>query len=112
MWNKIALQIGKILKTNGNEAADFLPFARAAKLFYPKSLLTSYSKSNNPVFRLEDLGMKNFPETDKSKFHTATQDCEITAKVIATEKEFVIKSDSRAPNTFSVHPGRMDACVI
>ena len=62
-----------ILKTNGNEAADFLPFARAAKLFYPKSLLTSYSKSNNPVFKLEDLGMKNFPETDKSKFHT-TQD--------------------------------------
>ena len=63
-----------ILKTNGNEAADFLPFARASKLFYPKSLLTSYSKSNNPIFRLEDLGMKNFPETDKSKFHTATQD--------------------------------------
>jgi len=71
-----------ILKTNGNEAADFLPFARAAKLFYPKSLETSYSNSNNPVFKLEDLGMKNFPETDKSKFHTATQDCEITAKVM------------------------------
>jgi exodeoxyribonuclease I len=71
-----------ILKTNGNEAADFLPFARAAKLFYPKSLETSYSKSNNPVFKLEDLGMKNFPETDKSKFHTATQDVEITARVM------------------------------
>ena len=28
-----------ILKTNGNEAADFLPFARAAKLFYPNSLI-------------------------------------------------------------------------
>ena len=76
-----------ILKTNGNEAADFLPFARAAKLFYPKSLLTSYSKSNNPVFKLEDLGMKNFPETDKSKFHTATQDVEITAKVMQKIKE-------------------------
>ncbi len=71
-----------ILKTQGNEAADFLPFARAAKLFYPKSLETSYSSSNNPVFKLEDLGMKNFPETDKSKFHTATQDVEITAKII------------------------------
>ncbi len=71
-----------ILKTNGNEAADFLPFARAAKLFYPNSLETSYSSSNNPVFKLEDLGMKNFPETDKSKFHTATQDVEITAKVM------------------------------
>ena len=76
-----------ILKTNGNEAADFLPFARASKLFYPKSLLTSYSKSNNPVFRLEDLGMKNFPETDKSKFHTATQDVEITAKVMQKIRE-------------------------
>jgi exodeoxyribonuclease-1 len=76
-----------ILKTNGNEAADFLPFARAAKLFYPKSLETSYSKSNNPVFKLEDLGMKNFPETDKSKFHTATQDVEITAKVMKKIKQ-------------------------
>ena len=76
-----------ILKTNGNEAADFLPFARAAKLFYPNSLQTSYSSSNNPVFKLEDLGMKNFPETDKSKFHTATQDVEITAKVMHKIKQ-------------------------
>ena len=76
-----------VLKTNGNEAADFLPFARASKLFYPNSLETSYSSSNNPVFKLEDLGMKNFPETDKSKFHTATQDVEITAKVMKKIKE-------------------------
>ena len=76
-----------ILKTNGNEAADFLPFARAAKLFYPNSLETSYSSSNNPVFKLEDLGMKNFPDTDKSKFHTATQDVEITAKVMNKIKQ-------------------------
>jgi len=76
-----------VLKTKGNEAADFLPVARAAKLFYPKSLDTSYSSSNNPVFKLEDLGMKNFPETDKSKFHTATQDVEITAKVMNKIKQ-------------------------
>ena len=75
-----------ILKLKGNEAADFLPFARAAKLL-SNCLETSYSKSNNPVFKLEDLGMKNFPNTDKSKFHTATQDCEITAKVIMKVKE-------------------------
>ena len=31
--------------------------------------------------------MKNFPETDKSKFHTATQDVEITAKVMKKIKE-------------------------
>ena len=32
-----------ILKLKGNEANDFLPFARAAKLFYPDCLETSYS---------------------------------------------------------------------
>ena len=62
-----------VLKTGGNEAADFLPWARAAKLFFPDSLKTTFSKSANPVFKLEDLGMKNFPELDKSKFHTATK---------------------------------------
>ena len=51
-------------------------------MFYPNSLETSYSSSNNPVFKLEDLGMKNFPETDKSLFHTATQDVEISAKIM------------------------------
>ena len=76
-----------ILKTNGNEPGDFLPFARAAKLFYPKSLKTSYTTSNNPVFKLEDLGMKNFPDTDKTKFHTATQDVEISAKIMKKVKE-------------------------
>ena len=34
------------------------------------------------VFKLEDLGMQNFPELDKSKFHTATQDVEVSAKVM------------------------------
>ena len=57
-----------VLKTNGNEAADFLPFARASKLFYPNSLETSYSSSNNPVFKLEDLGMKNFQKLIKVNF--------------------------------------------
>ena len=31
--------------------------------------------------------MKNFPDTDKSKFHTATQDVEITAKVMNKIKQ-------------------------
>ena len=75
-----------ILKTKG-EAADYLPFARAAKLFYPESLKTNFSKSNNPIFKLEDIGMKNFPELDKSKFHTATQDVEVSAKVMQRIKE-------------------------
>ena len=65
----------------------FFAIRKSCKLFYPKSLETSYSSSNNPVFKLEDLGMKNFPETDKSKFHTATQDVEITAKVMNKIKQ-------------------------
>ena len=47
------------LKVNGNEATDFLPFARAAKLFHPDCLETSLS-NGNPVFKLEDIGMKTF----------------------------------------------------
>jgi exodeoxyribonuclease-1 len=76
-----------VLKLGGNEATDFLPFARAAKLFYPECLETSLSKANNPVFKLEDLGMKNFPDLDKSKFHTATMDVEVSAKIMKRVKE-------------------------
>ena len=31
--------------------------------------------------------MKNFPDTDKTKFHTATQDVEISAKIMKKVKE-------------------------
>ena len=75
------------LKLNGNEATDFLPFARAAKLFYPDCLETSQSKAGNPVFKLEDLGMKNFPNLDKSQFHTATMDVKVSAMIMQRVKE-------------------------
>ena len=75
------------LKVNGNEATDFLPFARAAKLFHPDCLETSLSEAGNPVFKLEDIGMKNFPNLDKSKFHTATMDVEVSAMVMQRIKE-------------------------
>ena len=75
------------LKLNGNEATDFLPFARAAKLFHPDCLETSLSEAGNPVFKLEDIGMKNFPNLDKSKFHTATMDVEVSSMVMQRIKE-------------------------
>jgi exodeoxyribonuclease I len=75
------------LKVNGNEATDFLPFARAAKVFHPDCLETSISAAGNPVFKLEDLGMKNFPNLDKSKFHTATMDVEVSALIMQRIKE-------------------------
>jgi len=71
-----------VLKLNGNDATDYLPFARAAKLFYPDCLETSVSKAGNPVFKLEDLGMKNFPNLDKNKFHTATMDVEVSTMIM------------------------------
>ena len=75
------------LKLKGNEATDFLPFARAAKLFHPDCLETSLSEAGNPVFKLEDIGMKNFPNLDKSKFHTATMDVEVSAMVMQRIKQ-------------------------
>ena len=68
--------------TNGNEHADFLPVARSSKLFYPNSLETNYSEKKNPIFKLDDLGPKNFPDLDSSLHHTATHDVEVTLKVI------------------------------
>tara|TARA_B100000945_G_scaffold285112_1_gene255152 strand:+ start:614 stop:2128 length:1515 start_codon:yes stop_codon:yes gene_type:complete len=68
--------------TNGNEHADFLPVARASKIFFPNALETNYSEKKNPIFKLDDLGPKNFPDLDKSKHHTATHDVEVTLKVI------------------------------
>jgi len=68
--------------TNGNEHGDFLPVARSSKLFYPDSLETNYSAKGNPIFKLDDLGPKNFPNLDQSLHHTATHDVEVTLKVM------------------------------
>ncbi len=94
-WNGISFDFPLIQKENfksllpiyatntkGNEHADFLPVARTSKLFFPNSLETNYSEKNNPIFKLDDLGPKNFPDLDKSLHHTATHDCEVTLKVI------------------------------
>jgi exodeoxyribonuclease-1 len=62
------------LNTNSNEQADFLPVARSSKLFFPKSINTTFSKKNNPVFQLEGLSTINDIKVDQ--FHTAISDCE------------------------------------
>ncbi len=62
------------LNTNSNEQADFLPVARSSKLFFPKSINTTFSEKNNPVFKLETLSTTNDIKVDQ--FHTAISDCE------------------------------------
>ena len=73
--------------TEGNEHSDFLPVARASKIFYPNSFQTNYSVKKNPIFKLDDLGPKNFPEIDKNLYHSAGTDCEITLKIMRKIKE-------------------------
>jgi len=63
-----------VLNTNSNEQADFLPVARSSKLFFPKSINTTFSEKKNPVFQLEGLSTINDIKVDQ--FHTAISDCE------------------------------------
>ena len=63
-----------VLNTNSNEQADFLPVARSSKLFFPKSISTTFSEKKNPVFQLEGLSTINDIKVDQ--FHTAISDCE------------------------------------
>ena len=76
-----------ITNTEGSHHSDFLPVARAAKLFIPDSLETNYSMKGNPIFKLDNLGPKNFPELNKNLFHTAAQDCAVTLKIMQKLKD-------------------------
>ena len=78
-----------IYKTNlgGNEHCDFLPVARASKLFFPDCLETDMSEKKNPIFKLDNLGPRNFPDLDITKFHTAIQDCETLLRVMKKLKQ-------------------------
>ena len=71
-----------ITNQNGNEHSDFLPVARASKLFYPDCIKTDLSKKSNPVFRLDSIGPLNCPNLDKKKLHTAMGDCEVCLGVM------------------------------
>ena len=76
-----------ITNTQGSEHSDFLPVARACKLFYPNCIKTSLSDKGNPVFKLDKVGPLNFPDLDTKKFHTAVQDCETLLRVMKKFKE-------------------------
>jgi len=76
-----------ITNQNGNEHSDFLPVARASKLFYPDCIKTDLSAKSNPVFRLDSIGPLNFPNLDKKKLHTAMGDCEVCLGVMRKLKK-------------------------
>jgi exodeoxyribonuclease-1 len=76
-----------ITNTNGSEHSDYLPVARASKLFFPECLKTAFSAKNNPIFKLDSIGPLNFPDSDATKYHTAIQDCEILLRVMKKLKE-------------------------
>ena len=76
-----------ITNQNGNEHSDFLPVARASKLFYPDCIKTDLSKKSNPVFRLDSIAPLNCPNLDKKKLHTAMGDCEVCLGVMRKLKK-------------------------
>ena len=76
-----------ITNTQGSEHADFLPVARASKLFYPDCIKTGLSDKGNPIFKLDNIGPLNFPDLDTKKFHTAIQDCETLLRVMKKLKQ-------------------------
>ena len=76
-----------ITNTQGSEHSDFLPVARASKLFYPDCIKTVLSDKGNPIFKLDNIGPLNFPDLDTKKFHTAIQDCETLLRVMKKLKQ-------------------------
>ena len=76
-----------ITNTNGSEHSDFLPVARASKLFFPDCLKTELSEKKNSIFKLDSIGPLNFPDLDVKKFHTAIQDCETLLRVMKKLKQ-------------------------
>ncbi len=85
----LPIYVTNTLKKNGeiNEQSDFLPVARACKLFYPDCIKTTLSDKGNPIFKLDHIGPLNFPDLDTKKFHTAIQDCETLLKVMQILKK-------------------------
>jgi len=80
--NYRALLPSYILKQNGNEAADFLPFARACKIFYPDSFKAKKNAKGNLSFKLTDLAEENVHNLDKKTLHTSVGDCKIVWEIL------------------------------
>jgi exodeoxyribonuclease-1 len=90
-----------VLNTNSNEQADFLPVARSSKLFFPKSINTTFSEKNNPVFKLENLSVINDIKVDQ--FHTAISDCEACLGIMRIIRKNAKQIYDQSFNTTSKH---------
>ena len=71
-----------VLKTNQNMAADFLPFARASKMFYQNSFEAKKTAKGNFSFKLTDLAESNISNLDKSSLHTSIGDCKVVWEIL------------------------------
>ena len=90
-----------VLNTNSNEQADFLPVARSSKLFFPKSINTTFSEKKNPVFQLEGLSTVNDIKVDQ--FHTAISDCEACLGIMRLIRKNAKQIYDQSFNTTSKH---------
>ena len=89
------------LNTNSNEQADFLPVARASKLFFPDSINTTLSEKKNPIFKLEKLSIIN--DIKVKQFHTAISDCEACLGIMKIIKKEAGDIYDESFNTTSKH---------
>jgi len=76
-----------VLKTNQNMAADFLPFARASKMFYQNSFEAKKNDKGNFSFKLTDLAVCNISNLDKSSLHTSIGDCKVVWEILKKMKK-------------------------
>ena len=90
-----------VLNTNSNEQADFLPVARTSKLFFPKSINTTFSEKKNPVFKLEKLSTIN--DIKVEQFHTAISDCEACLGIMKIIQKKAKQVYDESFNTTSKH---------
>ena len=87
------LEYPYITSTNGNNRGDMLSLARAANLYYPKTLKNSVNEKGNDVYKLDQMAPLN--GIDHGNFHSAISDVVATlgiAKLIAEKAPNVWKA--------------------
>ncbi len=93
------LEYPYITSTNGNTRGDILSLARAANLYYPKTLKNPINEKGNAVYKLDQLAPLNGIKHDEA--HSAISDVIATlgiAKIIA----------KKAPNVWKASQLTMD----
>ena len=87
------LEYPYITSTNGNNRGDVLSLARAANLYYPKTLKNSVNEKGNDVYKLDQMAPLN--GIDHGNAHSAIGDVIATlgiAKIIAKKAPNVWKA--------------------